>query len=141
MAHLGFGLPWALALKLRHPERTVVNITGDGSLGFTIQELDTLRRYGVNVITVLHDNAAFGIIRATQQAAGYEMGGHLRGTDYVAIARGFGCHAERVRRPEEIKPALDRAAASGLPAVVDVETFFEYHPSLAAFRSSSSPRT
>jgi thiamine pyrophosphate-dependent acetolactate synthase large subunit-like protein len=141
MAHLGFGLPWALALKRQRPERTVVNITGDGSFGFTIQELDTLRRYGVNVITVLHDNAAFGIIRAMQQAAGYEMGGHLQGTDYVAIARGFGCHAERVRRPEEIKPALDRAAASGLPAVVDVETFFEYHPSLAAFRSSSSPRT
>jgi thiamine pyrophosphate-dependent acetolactate synthase large subunit-like protein len=140
MAHLGFGLPWALALKLRHPEKTVVNITGDGSVGFTIQELDTLRRYRINVITVLHDNAAFGIIRAMQQAAGYEMGGRLEGTDYVAIARGFGCHAERVTRPEEIKPALDRAAASGLPAVVDVETFFEHHPSLAAFRSSSSPR-
>lgn len=140
MAHLGFGLPWALALKRSRPERVVVNVTGDGAFGFTIQELDTARRYGLNVITVLHDNAAFGIIRASQEAHGYELGGTLEGTDYVALAQAFGCHAERVTRPEEIKPALDRALASGRPAVVDVETFFEYHPSAGAFRTSVAPK-
>jgi thiamine pyrophosphate-dependent acetolactate synthase large subunit-like protein len=139
MAHLGFGTPYALALKHAFPERTVVNTIGDGSFGFTIQELDTARRYGLDAIHVLHDNAAFGIIRAGQEANGFELGGDLVGTDYVAIGRSFGCHAERVTRREEIKPALDRAAASGLPAVVDVEVCFEPYPSLDAFRRMAMP--
>ena len=141
MAQLGFGLPWALALKLQHPDRTVVNITGDGSLGFTIQELDTARRYGLHVINVVHDNEGFGIIREMQRSMDYEMGATLSGTDLVAIAAGFGCHAERVTRPEEIGPALDRAAAAGRPAVVDIRTFFEYHPSIEQFRATSRPRS
>lgn len=140
MAHLGFGTPYAIALKLAYPERTVVNTIGDGSFGFTIQELDTARRYGVNIINVLHDNAAFGIIRAGQQPNGFELGTDLAGTDYVAIAQAFGCHGERVTRREEIKPALERAAASGLPAVVDVQVFFENYPSLDAFRRMAMPK-
>jgi acetolactate synthase-1/2/3 large subunit len=139
MAQLGFGTPYALALKLQHPDRPVVNIIGDGSFGFTIQELDTARRYGLNAIHVLHDNASFGIIQAGQTPQGFELGTDLAGTDYVAIARAFGCHAERVTRPEEIKPALDRALASGLPAVVDVQVFFEPYPSLDAFRKMAMP--
>jgi acetolactate synthase-1/2/3 large subunit len=139
MAHLGFGTPYALALKHAFPERTVVNTIGDGSFGFTIQELDTARRYGLNAIHVLHDNSAFGIIRAGQEANGFELGGDLVGTDYVAIAQAFGCHAERVTKREEIRPALDRAAASGKPAVVDVEVAFEPYPSLDAFRRMAMP--
>jgi thiamine pyrophosphate-dependent acetolactate synthase large subunit-like protein len=139
MAHLGFGTCYANALKHAFPERTVVNTIGDGSFGFTIQELDTARRYGLNAIHVLHDNSAFGIIRAGQEANGFELGGDLVGTDYVAVARAFGCHAERVTRREEIRPALDRAAASGLPAVVDVEVCFEPYPSLDAFRRMAMP--
>jgi thiamine pyrophosphate-dependent acetolactate synthase large subunit-like protein len=141
MAQLGFGLPWALALKLHHPDRTVVNITGDGTLGFTLQELDTARRYGLNVINVVHDNEGFGIIRAMQQTMGYELGAALPGTDYVAIAAAFGCHAERVTRPEDIGPALDRAVAAGRPSVIDVATFFEHHPSMDQFRATSRPRS
>ena len=138
-AQLGFGLPWALALKLQHPDKPVLDITGDGSLGFTIQELDTARRYGLNVIVVVHDNEGFGIVREQQRGLDYELGATLQGTDYVAIAQAFGCHAERVTRPEEIAPALDRSLASGRPAVVDVRTFFEYHPSILQFRATSSP--
>src|SRR4030095_1534882 len=47
---LGFGLPYALSLQLQHPQRPVVNITGDGAFGFTLQELDTARRYGLPVV-------------------------------------------------------------------------------------------
>jgi acetolactate synthase-1/2/3 large subunit len=139
MAHLGFGTPYANALKHAFPDRVVVNTIGDGSFGFTIQELDTARRYGLNAIHVLHDNSAFGIIRSGQEANGFELGGDLIGTDYVAIAKAFGCHAERVIRREQIKPALDRAAASGLPAVVDVEVLFEPYPALDAFRRMAMP--
>lgn len=133
MAHLGFGLPYALALQAGNPGRPVVNITGDGAFGFTLAELDTARRHGLPVVTVIHDNAAWGVIRFGQQRAGFELDTSLEGTDYAAVARAFGCHGERVTELAEVAPALDRALASGLPAVVDVETCFVPHPSLPRF--------
>ena len=133
MAHLGFGLPYALALQVAHPGRAVVNVTGDGAFGFTLAELDTARRHGLPVVTVIHDNAAWGVIRFGQARAGFELDTALEGADYAAVARAFGCHGETVTDAAEIRPALDRALASGLPAVVDVQTRFVPHPSLPRF--------
>ncbi|MEN9629942.1 MAG: hypothetical protein RJA10_3170, partial [Pseudomonadota bacterium] len=136
MSQLGFGLPYALALQALHPGRPVFNLTGDGSFGFTLQELDTARRYGLPVVTVIHNNAAWGIIRAGQRAAlDFEFGTGLEGTDYAAIARGFGCHGEVVHDARELPAALQRAIASGLPAVVDARTRFVPHPAGAGFGS------
>jgi acetolactate synthase-1/2/3 large subunit len=136
MSHLGFGLPYALALQALHPGRPVFNLTGDGSFGFTLQELDTARRYGLPVVTVIHNNAAWGIIRAGQRKAlDFEFGTGLEGTDYAAIARGFGCHGEVVHDARELPAALQRALASGLPAVVDARTRFVPHPAGAGFGS------
>lgn len=134
MCQLGFGLPYALALQLAHPQRRVLNLTGDGSFGFTLQELDSARRLGLPVVSVVHDNAAWGIIRAGQRAAlDFELGTGLEGTDYAAIARGFGCHGEVVDRAQDVAPALERALASGLPAVLDCRTRFVPHPAGPAF--------
>lgn len=134
MCQLGFGLPYALALQMDYPGRPVFNITGDGSFGFTIQELDTARRNRLPVITVVHNNAAWGIIRAGQRAQfDFELGTRLDGTDYAAIARGFGCFGETVTRQEDFAPTLARAIQSGLPAVLDCHTAFVPHPNLKAF--------
>jgi thiamine pyrophosphate-dependent acetolactate synthase large subunit-like protein len=136
MSQLGFGLPYALALQRLHPGRPVFNITGDGSFGFTLQELDTARRARLPVVTVIHNNAAWGIIRAGQRAAlDFEFGTALEDTDYAAIARGFGCHGETLQGVDEIAPALQRALASGLPAVIDCRTRFVPHPCMPAFGS------
>ena len=129
MSQLGFGLPYALALQSQHPGRPVFNITGDGSFGFTLQELDTARRYRLPVITIIHNNAAWGIIRAGQRKQlDFELGTDLEGTDYAAIARGFGCHGETVDAPGEVAAAIARALACGLPAVIDCRTRFVPHP-------------
>lgn len=134
MSQLGFGLPYALALKLQFPQRAVVNITGDGSFGFTLNELDTARRQGLAVITVIHNNAAWGIIRAGQRnQLDFELGTSLEGCDYAAIARGFGCHGEVVTRAQDVGPAMERAIASGLPAVLDCRTRFVPHPAMPLF--------
>ncbi|WP_119157276.1 thiamine pyrophosphate-binding protein [Caldimonas tepidiphila] len=134
MSQLGFGLPYAIALQLLHPGRPVFNLTGDGAFGFTLQELDTARRLKLPVVTVVHNNAAWGVIRAGQRAAlDFEFGTSLEDTDYAAIARGFGCHGETVTQPHEVAPALARALASGLPAVLDCRTRFEPHPAMPAF--------
>jgi thiamine pyrophosphate-dependent acetolactate synthase large subunit-like protein len=136
MSHLGFGLPYAMALRLSHPQQPVFNITGDGSFGFTMNELDTARRYTLPVITLIHNNASWGIIRQGQKMQlGFELGTSLEGTDYAAIARGFGCYGERVTRAEEVAPAIARAMASGLPAVLDCMTRFVPHPAGPMFGS------
>ncbi len=136
MSHLGFGLPYALALKLMHPDKMVVNLTGDGAFGFTIQELDTARRLKLPVINVIHNNAAWGVIRMGQRMAlNFEFGTSLADTDYAAIARGFGCHGEVVEDARDIPAAIERARASGLPAVIDCHTKFLPHPAAPAFGS------
>ena len=133
LAQLGFGLPYGIALALLHPDRPVLNVTGDGSFGFTLAELDTARRYGANVVTIIHNNASWGVIARSQSMQGFALGCELHGTDYAAIARGFGCHGETVRRAADVRPALDRALNSGLPAVLDCITRFEPHPCLPDF--------
>ncbi len=134
MCQLGYGLPFALALQLAHPGRPVFNITGDGSFGFTLQELDTARRYQLPVVTLIHNNAAWGIIRAGQRRQfDFEFATDLAGTDHAAIARGFGCHGDTVDTPGDVAAAIDRALASKLPAVIDCRTRFEPHPCMPAF--------
>lgn len=140
MCQLGFGLPTGLALQLLHPDRPVFHITGDGSFGFTLQELDTARRQRLPVVTLIHNNAAWGVIRAGQRKQfDFEFATGLDGTDYAAIARGFGCHGERVTRVDEVAPAIARALsvgqASGLPSVLDCRTRFVPHPCMPAFGS------
>jgi len=136
MSHLGFGLPYAMSLQLQQPGKPVLNITGDGSFGFTLNELDSARRAGLPVVSLIHNNAAWGIIRQGQKAQlGFEFATSLEGTDYAAIARGFGCFGETVTRADEVAPALARALASGLPSVLDCRTRFVPHPAAPAFGS------
>lgn len=136
MSHLGFGLPAAIALKSQAPSKTVINITGDGAFGFTLNELDTARRYDLPVVTIIHNNAAWGVIRMGQKAGfDFEMATALEDTDYAAIARGFSCHGEVVTRAGEVAGALKRAIESSKPAVLDCRTKFLPHPSVGQFVS------
>ena len=136
MSHLGFGLPHAMALQLAHPGRPVFNITGDGSFGFTMNELDSARRHALPVVTIIHNNESWGIIRAGQRnQGGFELGTSLAGSDYAAIARGFGCHGETVTSADQVAGAIGRACASGKPAVLDCKTRFVPHPCLPGFGS------
>ncbi|MCY1664604.1 thiamine pyrophosphate-binding protein [Rhizobium sp. SL86] len=134
MCQLGFGTPYAVALKLLYPDRPVFNICGDGAFGFTLSELDTARRYGLPIINIIHNNASWGVIKMGQRRSfDFSFGADLEGTDYAEIAHGFGCHGEVVTTVEEVEPALQRAMASGLPAVLDCRVRFEAHPSMPYF--------
>lgn len=134
MCQLGFGTPFAVALKLLHPDRPVFNICGDGAFGFTLSELDTARRYGLPIINIIHNNASWGVIKMGQRKTyDFSFGTDLDGVDYAEVARGFGCHGEVVTTVSEVGPALERAIASGLPAVIDCRVRFEAHPSMPYF--------
>jgi thiamine pyrophosphate-dependent acetolactate synthase large subunit-like protein len=131
--HLGFGVPYAHALALLEPGRPVIDITGDGAFGFNIAELDTAVRYGLSVVHVIHDNQAWGVIAQSQKRLGFELGTALEGTDYAAIARGFGAHGEHIETPDEVPGALARALAGGGPAVIDARVRFDPHPGMPRF--------
>ena len=140
LALLGCGLPYALGLKATQPHRPVICTTGDGSVGFTIQELDTAVRYDLPVVVVVHNNAAWGVIRAGQQKSGFEFEADLSGTDYAAIARGFGCEGHLVSSEAEFRAALSKALASEKPSLIDCRTTFQGHPAMRYFGAAGAPR-
>jgi acetolactate synthase-1/2/3 large subunit len=120
---LGVGMPFALAAKLAHPDRAVVIIYGDGSFGFNGMEFDTAVRFNLPIIGVVGNDAAWGQMMRPQGALyGWDRldGSVLNATRYDKVVEALGGHGEFVERPEELRPALERAAASGKPALVNV---------------------
>jgi acetolactate synthase-1/2/3 large subunit len=121
---LGVGVPFANAAALAFPGRQVISVNGDGAYGINAMEVDTAVRHGANVVFIVSNNAAWNIERFDQEAnyGGRVVGTTLRHSDYAAMARALGAHGERVEKPEDILPALQRAIAAGKPAVIDVVT-------------------
>ncbi len=121
---LGSGPGYALAAKLAHPDRQVVLLLGDGAFGFSGMELDTLARHGVAVVGVIANNGIWALEKHPMEFLyGYSVAADLRPeTRYDLVAQALGCHGELVRRPDELRPALERAFAAGRPALVNVLT-------------------
>ena len=119
----GGGLPKAIAAALVHPDRPVFAILGDGFFAMNMQELETATRLGTkNLVVVVSDDRAYGMIKGAQDGsfAKRYIGVDFADVRYDEIARACGWYGERVERPEEVTPALQRAAASGKPALLDV---------------------
>jgi acetolactate synthase I/II/III large subunit len=121
---LGSGPGYALAAKLARPDRQVVLLQGDGAFGFSGMEWDTLVRHNVPVVSVIGNNGIWALEKHPMEALyGYSVVAELRPeTRYDEVVRALGGHGELVSTPAELRPALKRALASGLPAVVNVLT-------------------
>ena len=132
---LGSGPGYALAAKLAHPRRQVVLLLGDGAFGFSGMEFDTLARHGVNVVGIMGNNGIWGLEKHPMQFIyGYSVAADLAPeTRYDMVVEALGGHGELVRAPAELRPALERAFAAGMPALVNVLT----DPSVAYPRRSS----
>jgi acetolactate synthase-1/2/3 large subunit len=120
--HLGIGLPYAIGAKLARPDRPVYAICGDGAFGLNIQELETAARLKLPFIVIIANDRQWGMIKAAQMAS-YDaryIGVDFSDVRYDQVAQAMGCWGERVEDPREITPALERAMASGKPAVLDV---------------------
>lgn len=121
---LGMGTGYALAARLAHPDRQVVVLYGDGAIGFSLGDLDTLVRHELPVVAVVGNNGIWGLEKhPMRQIFGYDVAAELRpGTRYDEVMRALGGHGELVTEPAEVGPALDRAFAAGVPALVNVLT-------------------
>ncbi|MDO8185961.1 acetolactate synthase [Conexibacter sp. JD483] len=121
---LGTGPGYALAAKLARPEKQVVLLLGDGAFGFSGMEFDTLARHGVDVVGVMGNNGIWALEKHPMEFLyGYSVAAELRpATRYDEVVRALGGHGELVERPEQLKPALERAFSAGVPALVNALT-------------------
>lgn len=120
---LGVGAPFALASRVLHPERTHWVIQGDGSFGFNGMEFETAVRFKLPMVCVVGNDAAWGQIRLPQVGmfgADKSPATLLAPTRYDKVVEAFGGHGEYVTEPAQIRPALERALASGTVACVNV---------------------
>lgn len=120
---LGIGPGMAIGAQRAFPNKRVVLVTGDGAVGFHIQEFDTMVRHGLPVLTIIFNNRAWGMSIHGQEAM-YGRNAHviteLADTNYHTVAQAFGCHGARIDRLEDVGPAVKRALASGTPACLNI---------------------
>ena len=118
---LGSSLPTALAAQLAYPDSRVIMLTGDGAFGFNAMEFDTAVRHNLKIVAILGNDSAWGIDRQIQLGLyGRPVATELNQTRYEQVVQGLGGYGEFVEKPEDLEPALQRAFASGRPALLNV---------------------
>lgn len=121
---LGAGPGQAIGAKLAHPDRQVCLLLGDGAFGFAGMEFDTMARHGLPVVGVMGNNGIWALEHHPMKFLyGYSVAAELRPeTRYEQMVEALGCDGVLVRRPDELRPALERAFSSGRPTLVNVLT-------------------
>lgn len=124
MGTLGVGGGYALAAKLLRPDEQVLIINGDGTFGLSCMEFDTMTRHKLNVVSVIGNDSAWSQVRHIQLGAFKSEIATKLGplTRYDKLVESLGGHGELVQAASDIRPALERAFASGKPACVNVIT-------------------
>ena len=119
---LGYGFPTALGVKIANPDRPVVSVAGDGGFLFGGSDLATAKQFGINLVTVVVNNASYGNVLRDQQRLyqGRHSGSVLTNPDFQAYARSFGVAAWRVETADGLRGALREALASDAPALIEV---------------------
>ncbi len=121
---LGVGMPFALAAQIAHPDRRVLIVYGDGSFGLNGFEYDTASRFGLPIVGVVGNDGAWGqMMRPQAMIYGSDrlVATELTRTRYDLVVAALGGHGEHVTEPDQIGPAIARALAAGVPALVNVE--------------------
>jgi acetolactate synthase-1/2/3 large subunit len=120
---LGSAFATALGAQVGNPDRPVLAIAGDGGYLYSIAELATQRQHGLNVVSVVFNDGAYGNVKRTQEQlfSGRIIASDLVNPDFVALARSFDIGAERVKTPADLEAALRSALAGHAPALIEVE--------------------
>ncbi len=120
---MGYGLGACIGAKMGNPDKTVVNIAGDGCFRMNMNELATASRYNIPIIEIVVNNQVLGMVRQWQTLF-YDK--HYSNTvltdkvDYCKVAEGLGCKAIRVNKKEEVEPALKKAINAKGPVLIDI---------------------
>jgi len=147
---MGYGVPAAVAASLLHPERTVINLAGDGDFLMTGQELATATQYGAGrgrgkLVSMVVDNGSYGTIRMHQEREypARVSGTELFNPDFAQLAQAYGWSSERVDRTEQFEPAFARALAAERPTLLHLKLDTDVittRTTLSAIRSQAQQR-
>jgi len=114
---MGVGIPFGVGAQAAAPNKPVVVLSGDGAFGWNGMEMDTAIRHKLNIVVVVSNNAGF-----TSRKTGGNVGRDLGYQRYDKMVEALGGYGEFVEKPDEIRPAIERAMKSGKPALVNVCT-------------------
>jgi acetolactate synthase-1/2/3 large subunit len=122
MGTLGWGFPAALGVKVARPDVPVICATGDGGFLFAATELATAVQYGINTVTLVYNDDAYGNSNRDQRErfGGREIGTALHNPDFVKFAESFGADATRVSKGDDVGPAVREALGNDRPTVIEV---------------------
>ena len=117
---MGYSIPASIGAKLAHPEKTVINIIGDGSFGMTGLEVETAVRYGLQVIILVYNNRGMDAVRRLQTSRNEPFVWDEVGGNYAEIAAGMGAFAIRVETPVDLAPAIRASLSQEKAAVIEI---------------------
>ncbi|WP_019015448.1 thiamine pyrophosphate-dependent enzyme [Elioraea tepidiphila] len=139
--NLGAGFPTALGVKVAHPGRAVVAVTGDGGFLFGGSDLATAVRYGINLVTVLFNNNSYGNVLRDQRRLydGRHCGAELTNPDFQTYAKAFGVRSWRVTDAAGLRSALGEALVTNAPCLIEVMTDITKEPSPFRFLAPHRP--
>ncbi|MEE9146416.1 MAG: thiamine pyrophosphate-binding protein, partial [Candidatus Tectomicrobia bacterium] len=130
---MGVGIPFGIGAKVGQPDKQVLVLQGDGSFGMNAMEMDTAVRHNIPIVTVISLNGGW-----TADPEGSKVGRALGYQRYEKMMDAFGGYGEYVEKPAEIRPALQRAFASGKAAIVNVKTDFRARATTLRFTDYST---
>ncbi|WP_312315842.1 acetolactate synthase large subunit [Stenotrophomonas sp.] len=121
LATMGAGLPSAMMASILYPKRRVLAVCGDGGFMMNSQEMETAVRLGLNLVVLILNDSAYGMIRWKQAVDGFEdFGMRFGNPDFVRYAEAYGAKGTRVTAVEDLVPAIDAAFAGGGVHLLDV---------------------
>lgn len=119
---MGYGVGAAIGAKYGRPDKTVINIAGDGCFRMNLNEIATAARYNVPIIQVVLNNHVLGMVRQWQTlfyGKRYSQTVLKDKVDFCKVAEGLGCTAIRVTKKEEVAPAIEKAIALKAPVMIE----------------------
>ena len=121
LATMGAGLPSAMMAALLYPARRVMAVCGDGGFMMNSQEIETAVRLGLNLVVLVLDDSAYGMIRWKQAVDNFaDYGMTFKNPDFVKYAEAYGATGHRVGAVEDLLPTLEQAFSSGGVHIVAV---------------------
>ncbi|MBX5223634.1 thiamine pyrophosphate-dependent enzyme [Rhizobium sp. NLR8a] len=120
--NLGFGFNTALGVKVAHPDKAVVSVSGDGGFMFGVQELATAVQHKIAVVAIVFNNSAYGNVLRDQRQIykGRTLGSDLTNPDFVVLGESFGIRSFRATSPGELREVLEKALALDEPVLIEV---------------------
>ena len=131
LGSMGTGIPAAIAAKLTYPDRRVAAVIGDGGFLMSSQEIETARRLELDLVVVIFNDGALGMIRLKQMRDGFATEGvDFTNPDIIALASAYGAVGHRVENADALEQALESAFAAGGVHLIDVAVDYGENPKL-----------